>query len=114
MPQKILDLKHIRLEDTVPALRSHRVFEEALKNAHIHSATVHFPDGCNGLVHVTAGHGKKAMLPTNDFLALNDTTTPLPLNEEAPGGEEIWAIIENHDGLNAHHIVLIIDAEYHD
>ena len=103
-------IRNIVLEDTVPPLRSHYVYEKLGVKSHITSAIVHTPDGCNKYVHVTSGHGNTQMLPTKNFLALNDTTDRYRLNEEAGGDEEVWAIIENHD-VNPHYIAIIIEAE---
>jgi hypothetical protein len=63
----------------------------------------HWPGGCNGLVDIAVGAGKKHIFPESGFVALDDAT-PLfeNLKIEVDQGQLLWVIMANGDGLNPH------------
>lgn len=106
---KVPEIKQLGLSDTVAPLTIQRISEVLAYKSLIQFITVHVPDGCWGLVHVTAGHGGNQLLLKNTFLAVNDATLKFPFNELAEGNEEVWTIIENHDGVWPHGISVIFE-----
>jgi hypothetical protein len=66
----------------------------------------HFPDGCNALVDMAVGHKDTWILPNriDTFIAINDATPVLTVDEPIEKGEEIWMIGRNGDGVNPHAI----------
>lgn len=109
MADKKPEIKHIGLEDTIAPLTIRRIHEPLAYKSLIQFITVHFPDGCWGLVRVMAGHGGKQMILENTFLAINDATLKFPFNELADGNEEVWTVIENHDGVWPHRISVVFE-----
>ncbi len=68
----------------------------------------HWPDGCNALVDVAVGHKDTWIYPhlVDTFVALNDATPVLTVNEPIEKGEEIWMIVRNADGREQHAITV--------
>ncbi len=66
----------------------------------------HWPDGCDGLVDIAVGHKDTWIYPNevDTFIALNDATPVLTIDELIEKGEEIWMIGRNCDALNPHSI----------
>ncbi len=73
----------------------------------------HWPDGCNGLVDIAVGHEDTWVLPalTDVFVALNDATPVITVNEEVGRGEKLWAKVRNRDIANAHFYVVTFIVE---
>lgn len=68
----------------------------------------HWPDGCNALVDVAVGHKDTWIYPhlVDTFVALNDATPVLTVDEPITKGEEIWMIVRNADGREQHAITV--------
>jgi len=68
----------------------------------------HWPDGCNALVDVAVGHKDTWIYPhlVDTFVALNDATPVLTVDEPVTKGEEIWMIVRNTDGRETHAITV--------
>ena len=68
----------------------------------------HWPDGADALVDVAVGHKDTWILPhlVDTFVALNDATPVLTVDEPITKGEEIWAIVRNADGREKHAITV--------
>lgn len=68
----------------------------------------HWPDGTNALVDVAVGHKDTWIYPhlTDTFVALNDATPVLTVDEPIEKGEEIWMIVRNTDGREQHAITV--------
>ena len=66
----------------------------------------HWPDGCDALVDMAVGHGDTWVYPhlTDTFIALNDATPVLTVDELITKGEEIWMIARNADAFVTHAI----------
>jgi len=66
----------------------------------------HWPDGCNALVDVAVGHKDTWIYPhlVDNFVALNDATPVLTVDEPITKGEQIWMIVRNADGREQHAI----------
>jgi len=63
-----------------------------------------FEDGCDKLVDLAFGHGDTWVLPgkPETFIALNDVSPVLRVDEPVTRGEELWMIVKNGDGGNKH------------
>jgi len=68
----------------------------------------HWPEGCNALVDLAVGHKDTWIYPhlVDTFIALNDATPVLTVDEPITKGEEIWAIVRNADGRETHAITV--------
>lgn len=68
----------------------------------------HWPDGCNALVDVAIGHKDTWIYPhlVDNYVALNDATPVLTVDEPITKGEEIWVIARNADGRVPHAITV--------
>lgn len=68
----------------------------------------HWPDGCNALVDVAVGHKDTWIYPhlVDTFVALNDATPVLTVDEPIEKGEQIWMIVRNADGREKHAITV--------
>lgn len=85
-----------------------RVAKPSPLTGRIIQLTLHFPDGCDALVDVAIGHKDTWIYPhlVDNFVALNDATPVLTVNEPIEKGEEIWVIVRNTDGENRHAITV--------
>lgn len=88
-----------------------RLAEQVPLDGIISSVTMHFPLNCNGLVDIAFGHGYKQICPISGFIALNDACPVFPTLEDCERNEEIWVIMENHDGGAAHTVSCIATME---
>jgi len=63
---------------------------------------------CNALVDVAVGHKDTWIYPhlTDNFVALNDATPVLTVDEPIEKGEQIWMIVRNADGRETHAITV--------
>jgi len=63
---------------------------------------------CNALVDVAVGHKDTWIYPhlVDTFVALNDATPVLTVDEPITKGEEIWMIVRNADGREQHAITV--------
>jgi len=68
----------------------------------------HWPDGCDALVDIAIGHKDTWIYPhlVDNYVALNDTTPVLTVDEPITKGEQIWAIVRNADGRVKHAITV--------
>ncbi len=68
----------------------------------------HWPEGCDALVDVAIGHKDTWIYPhlVDTFVALNDATPVLTVDEPITKGEQIWMIVRNADGRETHAITV--------
>ncbi len=101
--------KQVPLTYTVQPLETIKIAEPSPLTGKITSVAMHFPDGCNALVHVAFGHGEVWVAPSeiDTYISLNDATPVFPTNEPIEKGEHLWAEIQNADGGNPHSISVI-------
>ncbi|MBA7597930.1 hypothetical protein ES703_04938 [subsurface metagenome] len=85
-----------------------RVFKPSPLTGRIVQLIPHWPDGCNALVDVAIGHKDTWIYPhlVDTFVALNDATPVLTVDEPIEKGEEIWMIVRNADGREQHAITV--------
>ena len=68
----------------------------------------HWPEGCNALVDLAVGHKDTWVYPhlVDTFVALNDATPVLTVDEPITKGEQIWMIVRNADGRETHAVTV--------
>jgi len=100
--------REVVLRETVQPLKGTRAKKPSPLTGRITQLVLHFPDGCNALVDVAIGHKDTWVCPNeiDTFVALNDATPVLTVNEPIEKGEEIWMIIRNADGREQHAITV--------
>lgn len=101
--------KQVPLAYNIPPLGTVKLAEPSPLKGKITSVTFHFPDGCDGIVHIAFGHSEVWVCPSvlNTFLSLNDATPTFPLDELIEKGEHLWASMRNADGVNPHAISVL-------
>ena len=102
--------KQVPLSYTVQPLETIKIAELSPLTGRIKSVAMHFPEGCDALVHVAFGHGEVWVFPSeiDTFISLNDATPVFPSNEPVEKGEHLWAEIQNADGGHPHSIAVIV------
>jgi len=106
IPTMAVVTRQVVLRETVQPLTGTRAVKSSPLTGRITQLVLHFPDGCNALVDVAIGHKDTWVCPNeiDTFIALNDATPVLTVNEPIEKGEEMWLVIRNTDGGNAHAI----------
>ncbi|MBA7611169.1 hypothetical protein ES703_18388 [subsurface metagenome] len=106
MPPMAVVTREVVLRETVQPLKGTKAAKPSPLTGRITQLVLHFPDGCNALVDVAIGHKDTWVCPNeiDTFIALNDATPVLTINEPIEKAEEMWMIIRNADGGNAHAI----------
>ena len=64
----------------------------------------HWPGGCNALVDIAFGHKDTWVMPSevDTFVALDNATPIIQVNENIDKGEELWMNCRNRDAVNPH------------
>ena len=106
LPTMAVVTREVNLRVSVQPLTGTRVVKSSPLTGKIVQLIPHWPDGCDALVDVAIGHKDTWILPneTDTYIALNDATPVLTVDESIEKGEEIWMILRNTDGVNAHAI----------
>ncbi len=110
MPTMAQVTREVVLRDTFQPLTGARVWKPSPLTGKIVQIVPHWPDGSDALVDVAFGHGDTLVMPseTDTYIALNDATPVLTISEEVHRGEQLWMIVRNTDGVNAHAISIAI------
>lgn len=107
--------REVVLRETVQPLVGMRVVKGSPLTGRIIQILRHWPDGCDALVDIAVGHADTWVAPeqTDMFVALNDATPVLTVDEPTVKAEELWMIVRNTDGVNAHSITVtfVIEGE---
>ena len=116
MPTMAAITKDVNLRVTLQPLQGQRISQPSPLTGRIVQLIPHFPNGCNALVDMVIGHRDTWILPhqVDTFIALNDATPVLTIDEPIEKGEEIWMIGRNGDAVNPHTIscaITVIGAE---
>jgi len=108
MPPMAVITRDVNLRVLLDPNSGTRVFKPSPLTGRIVQLIPHWPDGCNALVDVAVGHGDTWIYPhlVDTFVALNDATPVLTVDEPVEKGEEIWMIVRNTDGGNVHAITV--------
>jgi len=98
--------RQVPLAYNVQPLEVIKLAEPCPLRGKITSVTMHFPDGCNGLVHIAFGHGEVWLCPSlrDTYISLNNFTPTFPVTEPVEKGEHLWAEFRNADGVNPHNV----------
>ena len=106
IPTMAVVTREVNLRASVQPLTGTRVTKPSPLTGKIIQLIPHWPDGCDALVDVAIGHKDTWVLPNevDTYIALNDATPVLTVDESIEKGEEIWMILRNADGVNAHAI----------
>ena len=106
IPTMAVVTREVNLRVTVQPLTGTRVSKPSPLTGKIVQLIPHWADGADALVDVAVGHKDTWILPheVDTFLALNDATPVLTVDEPIEKGEGIWMILRNTDGANAHAI----------
>jgi len=108
MPPMAVITRDVNLRVLLDPNSGTRVFKPSPLTGRIVQLIPHWPDGCNALVDVAVGHGDTWIYPhlVDTYVALNDATPVLTVDEPIEKGEEIWMIVRNTDGGNVHAITV--------
>jgi len=79
-------------------------------SGYIKQVSIHWPDGCDGLLDIRVGHGTMQFCPDEGYLALNAATPTYPFNEWVNDREEIWVEMRNAGGF-AHRVTVAVILE---
>ncbi len=106
LPSMAVVTKDVNLRITLQPNVGQKISQSSPLTGRIVQLIPHFPDGCNALVDMAVGHRDTWVLPnrTDTYIALNDATPVLSVDEPIEKNEEIWIIGRNGDGANPHTI----------
>jgi len=98
--------RDVNLRITLLPNQGQRIWKPSPITGRIVQLIPHWPDGCNALVDIAIGHKGTWIYPneTDTFVALNDATPVLTVDEPITKGEDIWLIGRNGDGGFPHAI----------
>lgn len=98
--------REVNLRVTLLANQGQKVSKTSPLTGRMVQLIPHFPGGCFQLVDMAVGHRDTWILPhqVDTYIALNDATPVLTIDEPIERGEEIWMIGRNGDGANPHAI----------
>lgn len=101
--------KQVSLGYNLSPLETIKLAEPSPLSGRITSVTMHFPDGCDGLVHIAFGHGEVWLCPSqrDTYISLNNASPTFPTDEPVEKGERLWAEFRNADGGNPHNVSAI-------
>ena len=110
MPTMAAITREVVLRALVQPSTGTRIAKYSPLNGKITQIIPHFPDGCNSLVDVAFGHKDTWVMPveTDTYIALNDATPVLTIDEPIEKSEELWMIVRNADAGNAHAISITV------
>ena len=106
IPTMAVVTREVNLRASVQPLTGTKVTKPSPLAGKIVQLIPHWPDGCDALVDVAIGHKDTWILPheVDTYIALNDATPVLTVDESVEKGEGIWMIVRNTDGVNQHSI----------
>ena len=106
LPTMAVVTREVNLRASVQPLTGTRVARPSPLTGKIVQLILHWPDGCDALVDVAIGHKDTWILPheVDTYIALNDATPVLTVDEPIEKGEMAWMILRNTDGVNPHAI----------
>ena len=108
MPTMAVVTRDVNLRVVLEPNTGTKVFQPSPLTGKIVQLIPHWPDGCNALVDVAIGHKDTWIYPhlVDNFVALNDATPVLTVEEPITKGEQIWMIVRNSDGREKHAITV--------
>ena len=108
LPTMAVVTREVNLRVSVQPLTGTRVTKPSPLTGRIVQLIPSWPDGCDSLVDVAVGHKDTWIYPhlVDNFVALNDATPVLNVDEPITKGERIWMIVRNADGREKHAITV--------
>jgi len=108
MPTMAVVTRDVNLRVSLEPNTGTRVSKPSPLTGRIVQLIPHWPDGCDALVDLAVGHKDTWIYPhlVDNFIALNDATPVLTVDEPVTKGEQIWMIVRNADGREAHAITV--------
>jgi len=108
MPSRLINFRY-----TVPASKGVELEHEIKEAGYLADGFMHFPDGCNALVHVRVRLAIRGTIIQiapieDDYIALNDATINFRIDEKVEVKDKILVEIINYDSVNPHTISVII------
>ena len=107
-PVMLGEIDMIPYSQTVQPETAVRMSEIMPFKAHVLSVTIHWPDGCDGLVDVQVGHGNLQFVPWNLAVSFNNAWPQFRMMELVQQTEMLWVDIGNADDTNEHTISVMI------
>jgi len=106
MPSMTAITRDVNLRVTLLPNQGQRITQPSPLTGRMVQLIPHFPDGCDALVDMAIGHKDTWIYPhrVDTYVALNDATPVLTVDEPIAKGEEVWMIGRNGDGVNQHAI----------
>ena len=106
MPSMTAITRDVNLRVTLLPNQGQRITQPSPLTGRMVQLIPHFPDGCDALVDMAIGHKDTWIYPhrVDTYVALNDATPVLTVDEPIAKGEEVWMIARNADGVNQHAI----------
>jgi len=116
MPTMAVVTRDVNLRVVLKPNTGTRVSKPSPLTGRIVQLIPHWPDGANALVDMAIGHKDTWIYPhlVDTFVALNDATPVLTVDEPITKGQQIWMIVRNADGREQHAVsctATIIGAE---
>ena len=108
LPPMSIQTREVPLRATVPLSSGVRIWKPSPLTGRIKQIIRHWPAGTNALVDLAVGRKDVWIMPNevDTFVALDDATPVVTVDEPIAKGEELWAVINNHDGGNPHTITV--------
>ena len=108
MPTMAVVTRDVNLRVSLEPNTGTRVSKPSPLTGRIVQLIPHWPDGCDALVDLAVGHKDTWIYPhlVDNFIALNDATPVLTVDEPVTKGEQIWMIVRNADGRETHAITV--------
>jgi len=104
LPTMSVITREVVLRETVQPLVGIRAIKGSPLNGKIIQIMRHWPDGCDALVDIAVGHEDTWLLPNeiDMYVALNDATPIVDVDEPVYKSEKLWMVVRNADAVNAH------------
>jgi len=104
LPTMAVITREVVLRETVQPLVGIRAIKGSPLNGKIIQIMRHWPDGCDALVDIAVGHEDTWLLPNeiDMYVALNDATPIVDVDEPVYKSEKLWMVVRNADAVNAH------------
>ncbi len=106
LPTMAVITREVVLRETLQPLTGIRSVKRSPLTGRIVQIVRHYPDGCDAIVDLAVGHGDTWVLPeqTDMYVALNDATPIVIVDEPVEKNEELWMVVRNGDAANQHAI----------
>lgn len=110
LPPMAVVTREVRLQQALAPLQGVKVRDFSPLTGRIVQVIPHWPDGCDALVDLAFGRSDVWVIPgqVDTFIALNDATPVLQVEEPVFKGEELWMVARNGDAVNPHSVSILV------